>query len=161
MSIEQFQPGRIINNRYKVIKIVGVGGMGTVVKAKRLRDGKIVAVKYCHLASRVARRRFAREVRIMQEIDHPHVVPVLDTALKYDPPYFVMPFAEGSCASNLSEYATDEAKAVEAFLQLCAAVQAIHIAGAIHRDIKPDNALIIDGKVVDVNSQGTDVVPLQ
>lgn len=141
------KPGTVINKRYKVISVVGHGGMGTVLRVRRLKDNSIVALKYCHLKDPQAVRRFAREIRAMKEFSHPHVVPVHSTNLKHDPPYFVMPFAEGSCAAKLSEYATDENSAVDAFLEICQGVQAIHGAGLVHRDIKPDNALILDGRI--------------
>jgi len=141
------RPGTIVNKRYKVLARVGRGGMGTVLRCQRLSDGEIVALKYCHLKDPTALRRFTREVRSMKELAHPHVVPVLATGIKHDPPYFVMPFADGSCAEKLADYATDENLALDAFLELCKGVQAIHGAGLVHRDLKPDNALILEGVI--------------
>lgn len=148
MSVDEFQPGEIVNGRYEVIDIVGQGGMGTVVKAQRQEDGEIVAIKYCHLSDDDSLSRFRREVRIMKDINHPNVISILKTGLKHDPPYFVMPFAESSCGAKLADYASNEDQALGAFLQLCEGVRAIHSADAVHRDIKPDNALILNGQVV-------------
>ena len=148
MSLDEFQVGHTVNELYDVIQYVGQGGMGSVVKARRLRDGEIVAMKYCHLSEPSALQRFAREVRIMRDIEHAHVVPILDMSLEHDPPYFVMPFASETCATKIPDYASDDALAVDAFLQLCEGLQAIHNAGAVHRDVKPDNALILGGRVV-------------
>ncbi len=142
MSCDEFQPGEVINNRYEVLDIIGQGGMGTVVKARRKDDGEIVAVKYCHLTDDDSLRRFRREVRIMKDINHPNVISIRKTGLKHTPPYFVMPFAESSCGTKLADYAADEEQALNAFLQLCEGTRAIHSADAIHRDIKPDNALV-------------------
>ncbi|MFO0839583.1 MAG: serine/threonine-protein kinase [Phycisphaerae bacterium] len=139
--------GTIINKRYEVLQIVGRGGMGTVVRARRVSDGETVAVKYCHLQDPASIRRFKREVRLMRELKHPHVVPILRLSTEHNPPYFVMPFAEISCGRKCEEFAADENAAIDAFLELCEGVQAIHAAGMVHRDIKPDNALIIDGRV--------------
>ncbi|QOJ04354.1 MAG: serine/threonine protein kinase [Planctomycetia bacterium] len=141
-------PGTIINKRYEVLQIVGRGGMGTVVRARRVSDGETVAVKYCHLKDAASIRRFKREIRLMRELKHAHVVPILKLSTQHDPPYFVMPFAEFSCGRRCEEFAADENSAIDAFLELCEGVQAIHAAGMVHRDIKPDNALIVDGRVV-------------
>lgn len=148
MRLTDLKPGFVINGRYTVTEIVGRGGMGTVVKAIRKETGKEVAVKLCHLTDPDALRRFAREVKLMQKIKHKHVLPILRIGVKHKPPYFVMPVAESSCGTRLSEYVADENSAIEAFLQICEGVQAIHAAGAVHRDIKPDNALLLDGRVV-------------
>lgn len=143
-----YQPGDVINQRYEVLEVVGQGGMGTVVKAKQLKDEDIVAVKYCHLSDSNAIQRFAREVRIMKEINHPNVIRILSVCTKCSPPYFVMPFAQTSCGAMLDQYARNEDEALEAFLQICEGTRAIHSYGAVHRDIKPDNALIVDERVV-------------
>ncbi len=142
------KPGTIVNKRYEVIERIGRGGMGTVLRCRRLSDDLIIALKYCHLKDTAALRRFAREVRSMRELAHPHVVSVLSMSLKHVPPYFVMPFADESCASKLPEYAANESLALDAFLELCQGVQAIHGAGMVHRDLKPDNALILNGAIV-------------
>lgn len=140
--------GTIINQRYEVIETIGRGGMGTVLRVRRLIDGAVVALKYCHLTDERSLRRFTREVRTMKELRHPHVVPIYATSPRGRPPYFVMPFAEGSCAGRLAEFAADADTAVNAFLEICEGVQAIHSAGLVHRDLKPDNALILDGRIV-------------
>jgi eukaryotic-like serine/threonine-protein kinase len=146
--MSDLKPGYVINNRYRVVAIIGQGGMGTVVKAIMTETGKEVAVKLCHIADPAAVKRFAREIRLMRKIKHRHVVPILRVGIKHSPPYFVMPLAQGSCSSRVAAYTKDEASAIKDFLEICEGVQAIHGAGGVHRDIKPDNALILAGRVV-------------
>ncbi|MBI2314110.1 MAG: serine/threonine protein kinase [Betaproteobacteria bacterium] len=140
--------GQILAKRYRVEREIGKGGMGTVLKATDLKEGQPVAIKYCHLDEADAIRRFSREVRVMGSINNPHVILILHEALKHHPPYFVMPYAQASLGSRLEEFSSDENAAIAAFLELCAGVLAVHKAGAIHRDINPNNALIIDGRIV-------------
>jgi serine/threonine protein kinase len=148
MGLSQLKPGGVVNNRHEVLSVVGVGGMGTVLKVRRRRDGALLALKYCQGTDPDSTRRFAREVRIMRGLKHPHVISIVSTNLKHSPPYFTMPFADSSCAARLQEYKDDEDKALADFSQLCEGVQAIHNAGKVHRDIKPENALLLDGRVV-------------
>lgn len=148
MQMNDLELDYVINGKYRVTEILGRGGMGTVVKAVMVETGDEVAVKLCHLPDETAVRRFAREIRLTRQIKHRHVIPILQVGLKHTPPYFVMPLAEGSCSTRISEYVQDEDLAISAFLEICEGVQAIHAAGAVHRDIKPDNALFLDGQLV-------------
>jgi eukaryotic-like serine/threonine-protein kinase len=148
MSRKDFKPGAILRGKYEILDLLGTGGMGRVVKAKRIEDGAVVAIKYCFSRDEEQLRRFAREVRVMQSLTHPHVIPVLKRGLNFDPPYFVMPLATGSIRSELEELKAEEQAVLNGFLEFCDGIQAIHAAGAVHRDIKPDNALRIEGRVV-------------
>ena len=142
------QPGNIIDDKYTVIAVIGSGGMGTVLRVRRNSDSKTFALKYCNLPDEIGRRRFFRETRVMKRIQHPHVMQILDISEGTDPPYFLMPLADSSCAAQIDQYSREEAKAIAAFTQICHGVQALHIADLVHRDIKPDNALLIGGLVV-------------
>ncbi len=149
MGLDEFKPGATLDGKYHILDKVGFGGMGTVVKAERLTDRKVVAIKYCHRDDNESIRRFGREVRIAVDIVHPNVVEVIDVQLDKEPPYFVMPYAESSLDKRLDALSKDEDMALDAFTQLCEGVQAIHNSGAFHRDIKPGNGLIFaDGTVV-------------
>jgi serine/threonine protein kinase len=129
-----------IGGMYRVRRVIGQGGMGSVCEVVRRADGRSFALKWCRLTG-AGRRRFAREVRLMARVRHPHVVRVVDADLEANPPYFVMPLAEASLADELPRLAGREAEVLAAFRQACLGVQAIHDSGIVHRDIKPANLL--------------------
>ena len=137
---ELLQAGDVIDERFRILGQIGRGGMGTVLKVERLSDRKIHALKYCHLDG-AERKRFAREARIMRRVRHPHVVPVVDVNLEHNPPFFIMPLAEGSLLSELDRIKGREPEVLAIFGQICSGIQALHASGIIHRDIKPANVL--------------------
>jgi len=145
--------GDILGDRYEVLEEIGQGGMGTVLKAHDTSGEREVALKYCHLRESLHLRRFRREVRIMQGISHPNVVPILDAGLDGEPPYFVMPFADHTVRSILAVLKADEMKALSIFTEICKGLQAMHGAGAVHRDLKPDNVLVF-GEAIKVSDLG-------
>src|SRR4051812_21778868 len=87
--------GDLYDGQFVVQGLIGQGGMGSVLKVERRTDERPLALKYCHLAG-AELKRFEREVRIMERVRHPHVVPIVYANLEHSPPYFVMPLAEGS-----------------------------------------------------------------
>lgn len=140
---------------YVILQELGQGGMGEVYRVVRAGDLQAAdfgddidefALKVCLSDELEERRRFAREVRAMELVNHKNVVPILDHALEHDPPYFVMPLARGSLLDEVGKLSHLEA--LEAFEQMCEGVVAAHEAGIVHRDLKPHNALRMpDGTV--------------
>jgi eukaryotic-like serine/threonine-protein kinase len=130
----------VIDGDYLVTAQLGRGGMGHVVKVVDA-DSTEYALKYCSDTDPEQRKRFAREVRVMQGISQPNVIRVLGENLKHDPPYFLMPVAEASLADELLHDGATESRALSAIRQICEGVRAIHNAGATRRDLKPLNAL--------------------
>jgi hypothetical protein len=145
--------GDFIGGPFVVQGQIGRGGMGSVLRVERLSDQKPLALKYCHLAG-AELKRFEREVRIMQRVRHPHVVPIVHANLEHSPPYFLMPLAEGSLLGELDRLKDDEEKVLEIFGQICAGIQALHASGIIHRDIKPANVLRFAGGRIAVSDFG-------
>lgn len=146
--------GGVIDDRFEIIEEIGKGGMGTVLRVKDLTSNQDVARKYCHENVEIAVQRFARETRFAAGLDHKHVITVLHHNLNHEPPYFTMPMAERSVAEEIRRKLLDENEALSAFNQMCLGVQAIHNAGGIHRDIKPDNALRMPGETVVISDFG-------
>lgn len=143
-----YEPGEIIDSKYHVLACIGQGGMGVVYRVQSGPRKEKLALKHCFSDDDATIRRFAREVRFMAGINHPRVMPVLAQNTDHSPAYFTMPLAQKSIAAEI-EKGISEDEALDTFNQICLGVQAIHNAGGIHRDIKPDNAMrMMDGKVV-------------
>jgi len=111
-------------------------------------DGTPLALKYCPSTEEEQLRRFEREVRVMANIEHENVMPVLSNNLGNRPPYFTMPLASGSIADEIAAGLSED-EGLEIFRRICSGVQAIHNEGSTHRDIKPLNAMRLpDGRIV-------------
>jgi serine/threonine protein kinase len=141
--------GTVLADRYRILSLIGEGGMGTVYTATHIEIEKLVAVKVLHpVYSRMPDvvSRFRQEARAASRIGHPHIVEVFDSGTTSDGSvYFVMENLEGM---DLAE-AIDEEKqlsvdrAIPIARQICEAVGAAHDAGIIHRDLKPENIFLI------------------
>lgn len=151
---DRFTIGDKISGKYRVGAIFPAGSMGCVLRVFCEQSGDELALKYCISSTDEDRRRFGREVAIMRQIQHPNVMTVVDANLEHDPPYFVMPIAAHSIADELEALARDEDQAMDAFMQMCVGVNAIHANGATHRDIKPHNAMRMDDDRVVVSDLG-------
>jgi serine/threonine protein kinase len=144
-----FAPGQMLGDRYRIVGLLGRGGMGEVFRADDLRLGQPVALKFLpkHLSSDPARlERFHAEVRNAREVAHPHVCRVYDIG-DADGRYFLsMEYVDGEDLGTLLRRIgrLPPAKAVEIARQVCAGLAAAHERGVIHRDLKPQN-IMLDG----------------
>jgi serine/threonine-protein kinase len=150
MSAEQrgVQPGDVIDGKYRVERVLGVGGMGMVVSAIHLKLEERVAIKVVlpELASQPeVTERFLREGRAAVKIRSQHVARVLDVAASPDgTPYMVMEYLEGSDLARQVE-TTGPLGVVEAVgyvLEACEAIAQAHAQGIVHRDLKPANLFL-------------------
>ncbi len=134
-------------SRYRVEKILGRGGMGQVVLAHDLELDRQVALKTI-LADRPSEEvwaRFRREAELLVSVRHEALVELLDAQLEGDPPFLVFRYMEGgSLAQRLSSEGQPmpTGQVVEMGLRLAGALEALHRAGALHRDVKPGNVLL-------------------
>jgi eukaryotic-like serine/threonine-protein kinase len=144
----------LIDDRYIVKEEVGGGGFGKVVSVVDQSNGDELALKYCTALSEEDIRRFKREVRIMENIDHENVIKVLNSNIEHHPPYFTMPMALYSVTKIIPDLQGDIKKVLPVFESICKGINAIHSSGHTHRDIKPDNALVFEGNSIVVSDLG-------
>ena len=141
--------GEIIDGKYRVIRLIGEGGMGAVYEAENVRIHRKVAIKVLHAGvaeTAEAVQRFEREAQAAGRIGSEHIVEVLDLGnLASGDRYMVMEFMDGD---SLSDRIKKRGRLTPAELypiayQLLAALEAAHGAGIIHRDLKPDNVYLL------------------
>jgi eukaryotic-like serine/threonine-protein kinase len=148
LNNEFYEIGDLIDGRYKVIDKLGGGGFGKVVKVVDLTNDEESALKYCSSDEEVDIRRFNREVRIMEGIKHENVMEVVSSNVEHVPPYFTMPVAFHPVTKIIPDLKGNVEKIIEVFEEICKGINAIHISGHTHRDIKPDNVLLFeDGRI--------------
>ena len=146
----RFVPGTILANRYRIVGLVGKGGMGEVYRAEDLKLEQGVALKFLPntlVIDGAMLARFHREVRVARQITHPSVCRVHDIGEVEGQHFLTMEFIDGENLSSLlrriGRLPAD--KAVEIARQLCAGLAAAHDNGVLHRDLKPANVMI-DGR---------------
>lgn len=142
-----FVAGTVLAGRYRIIGILGKGGMGEVYKAEDLKLGQSVALKFLPegmQSDSAALERFHAEVRHARQVSHPNVCRVFDIG-EVDGRHFIsMEFIDGDDLSSLLRRVgrLSSERAVEISRQLCVGLSAIHNAGILHRDLKPANVII-------------------
>ncbi|HEU5171818.1 MAG TPA: protein kinase [Gemmatimonadales bacterium] len=132
--------------RYALAREIGAGGMATVYLAEDLRHRRKVAVKVLRreLAASLGSERFIREIEIAAQLQHPHILPVLDSGEADGFLYYVMPFVDGeSLRARLARQGElPIPEAVRLLGEIADALAYAHAHGVVHRDIKPDNVLL-------------------
>jgi serine/threonine protein kinase len=140
------QPGMTIAGKYKLSRLIGQGGMGSVFVAENTLTGKQVAIKCLHrqfAGTPEAGQRFLREAKASARIRHPNVVDIYDVLSENDTFYLVMEFLEGeSLAAYLSRETTPLPQLIKYLVGAMRGVAAAHREGVIHRDIKPENIFL-------------------
>jgi serine/threonine protein kinase len=141
-----------LTGRYAIERVLGSGGMATVYLARDLKHERDVAVKVLRpeLAEAVGPGRFLREIRITAQLNHPHILPLLDSGEADGSLFYVMPYvAGGSLRGHLSRGApTPLDVALRIAQQVAAALEHAHRHGVVHRDVKPENILFSEGLAV-------------
>jgi len=146
----RFLPGRLIAGRYRIIALLGKGGMGEVYRADDLTLGQAVAMKFLPdeaTSNEGLLERFRNEVRTARRVSHPNVCRVYDVGEVDGQTFFTMEYVDGedlaSLLRRIGRLPSD--KAVEIARQLCAGLAAAHAKGVLHRDLKPAN-IMLDGR---------------
>jgi len=155
----RFAPGAVLDERYRIIGLLGRGGMGEVYRADDLRLGQPVALKFLpeDLRRDVARlAQFHNEVRTARQVSHPNVCRVYDIGDSGGLLYLSMEYVDGEdLATSLRRIGRfSEDKALDISRQLCAGLAAAHQRGVIHRDLKPANVMLDDAGRVRVMDFG-------
>jgi serine/threonine-protein kinase len=142
--------GALVEGRYKVLEIIGRGGMGEVYKVEHVRMGKIAAMKLLH--EELAREpeivaRFQREAKAVSKLSHPHTVQVFDFGEHEGSLFLVMEYIRGQDLGTLcrEEGHLGYKRALPMLVQMCLALEEAHEAGIVHRDIKPENVIVSKG----------------
>ncbi len=138
---------KIIDNRYRVIELVGSGGMANVYKAKDIIADRIVAVKVLKDENKDDLefvRRFEREARAVLALSHPNIVKSYDVGFDGDMHYLVLEYVEGKTLKEIitAEKTLSPKQTVNIACQVLDALTHAHECGIIHRDIKPQNVII-------------------
>ncbi len=146
----QLQEGEVLDDRYRLIEVIGRGGFGRVWQAFDRTDRRLVAVKVLHVDQGDDPRRserFIRGARQMKALEHPHIVRVLDGPAEYHGfHYFVMDYLSGGdLAQAVTALSIDRQGALRAILAIGDALAYAHERHLIHRDIKPQN-ILLDGQ---------------
>jgi len=146
----RFLPGTTVAQRYRIVGLLGRGGMGEVYRADDLKLGQQVALKF--LSSKVSAdaaqvELLLDEVRMARSVSHPNVCRVWDIGETDGHHYVSMEYVDGEDLSSLLRRIgrLPKDKAVEIARQLCAALAAAHNEGVLHRDLKPAN-IMLDGR---------------
>jgi hypothetical protein len=158
-ATERFTPGAIVAGRYRLIALLGKGGMGEVYRADDLTLDHPVALKFLNflvspsggIAGSDARlAQFHNELRIARQVSHKNVVRLYDLGEADGRRFLTMEYVDGEDLASLLRRIgrIPEDKAIQMARQLCAGVSAAHERGVLHRDLKPANVMIDgDGQV--------------
>ncbi|MEG1448016.1 MAG: protein kinase, partial [Oscillospiraceae bacterium] len=151
--------GKKLDGRYQLVELVGVGGMSNVYRAEDLNDGKTVAVKI--LRDEFANneeflRRFKNESKAIAMLSHPNIVKVYDVSFFERTKYIVMEYIDGI---SLKDYIDQQGvikwkEAIFFTLQLLNALNHAHSRGIVHRDIKPQNVMLLSDGTIKITDFG-------
>ncbi|MFO0579755.1 MAG: serine/threonine-protein kinase [Polyangia bacterium] len=125
-------------DKYELLELLGRGGMGAVYKARDLRLGRAVAIKFLHGEDPAQVQRFMQEARAQSRLDHPDICRVYEVGTVGGRPYIAMQLVDGLPLDRASRAMTLIEK-VRVVQEAAAALHAAHERGIVHRDIKPSN----------------------
>src|ERR687897_420546 len=141
-----------LSDRYRIDREIGAGGMATVYVAHDLRHDRRVALKLMRpeLSAVIGAEWFLAEIKLTANLQHPHILPLLDSGEADGCLFYVMPFVEGE---SLRDRLTREkqlpvADALRIATEVASALDYAHRHQVIHRDIKPENILLHDGRAL-------------
>ena len=151
--------GRLLDNRYEILEILGVGGMAVVYKARCHRLNRFVAVKILkddYLQDEEFRRRFHSESQAVAMLSHSNIVSVYDVSTSPDADYIVMELIDGITLKQYMEKkgVLNWKETLHFAIQIAKALEHAHSRGIVHRDIKPHNVMVLKNGSVKVTDFG-------
>ena len=151
--------GRLLDNRYEILEVLGVGGMAVVYKARCHRLNRLVAIKILkdeHSQDEEFRRRFHAESQAVAMLSHPNIVSVYDVASIGDAHYIVMELIDGITLKQYMEKkgVLNWKETLHFAIQIAKALEHAHSRGIVHRDIKPHNVMVLKNGSVKVTDFG-------
>ena len=160
-AVKMLRKGHLIDDRYRVVRPLGAGGMGAVYQVRDARqDGLVVALKMLSSSTPEGKpaERFRREFYTLSRLSHPNLVDVFESGIHAGSPYFTMEYLSGrtlegalsSPRSSLQSALNRHASLLSFLSQICSALGYIHAHGFIHRDLKPGNLMLAGRAVKDL-----------
>lgn len=153
--------GRLLDNRYEILEVIGTGGMAVVYKARCHRLNRLVAIKILkddYLEDEDFRRRFHAESQAVAMLSHPNIVAVYDvsTSISMEADYIVMELIEGITLKQYMEKkgVLNWKETLHFAMQIAKALEHAHSRGVVHRDIKPHNVMVLKNGSVKVADFG-------
>lgn len=164
MDMYEKYVGQIFDNRYRIEKLIGIGGMAIVYKATDLLMRRLVAVKI--LKDEIAGdeqsvKRFKNESRAVSMLSHPNIVNVYDVSVRDNIKYIVMEYVDGITLKNYMRHrqVLNLREIVSYTTQILRALDHAHKKGIIHRDIKPQNIMLLKNGAIKVMDFGIAKLP--
>ena len=151
--------GRLLDNRYEILEVIGSGGMAVVYKARCHRLNRLVAIKILkddNLEDEDFRRRFHAESQAVAMLSHPNIVSVYDVSTSIMADYIVMELIEGITLKQYMEKkgTLNWKETLHFAIQIAKALEHAHSRGIVHRDIKPHNVMVLKNGSVKVTDFG-------
>lgn len=164
MDIYEKYIGQVFDNRYRIDALIGVGGMAVVYKAVDLLMRRIVAVKILKdeiAADSAAVKRFINESKAVAMLSHPNIVNIYDVSVRDNVKYIVMEYIEGITLKNYMNRreVLSLKETIGYSMQILRALEHAHKKGIVHRDIKPQNIMLLRDGVIKVMDFGIAKLP--